>query len=145
MKPRINRFLFVRIFNKTRSCIMVRKYWGEDGPWTLPGINIPLEDDPFDHIPSVLTEIGGEFDLMSATSIFEIEQDVSDNNDGSEFYRSVFYDLRLKGTVDPKTEDDNETFETGKWITIPALKASKDLNIPSQAFAEMLEAHKCLA
>jgi len=128
------KFLSIRIFNKTCSCVLMRKY--NNGMWAVPTISVPFDSDPMDYLESILGQIEKEnFELKSAINILKYTND-------SEHTKviSFVYDIQYNGMIYPMLPKNCTEFVESKWMTAEMIKRENNFNIPTTAAVLCLDA-----
>lgn len=135
-----NKLLALRIYNKTRSCLLMRKF--PNGVWTLPVKTIDDQDDPADHIASMLQEIDGDFKLVAAVSILDIMSE--DEKTGE--VRSVVYDVKYDGRISASISARESKYVHGQWVPADGVrhKADGKLNSATTNYIRAVEVEQCL-
>ncbi len=128
------KMLAIRVYNTTRSCILMRQF--NNNIWTLPMVSIPHESDPIYHIDNVLNQIKGDFKLISAVSMI----DYTDTDVDEQIRHSIVYDIKYKGKIYPECPDHcKDMYKKSQWMQIEKLKNRNDLNHPTLVFAVVIE------
>lgn len=132
------RFLAARIHNSTRSCVLMRQF--TNGIWSLPISVIDSDADPLTELESVLSQVDGKYDLVSAVCIVErSDKDPCGNN-----CQSYVYDIRYRGKINPECPQRCTQYVKGQWMQVDAIKLQKSLSYPTTALIEAMEVDACL-
>lgn len=142
-EDKADKFLAIRVFNSTKSCILVKQF--KNGVWTLPLVTIPYKSDPFYHINSVLKQIDGKFELASAINMIEYEEKAKSVVTGEEeIYTSVIYDIRYTGKVESGLVKGQSEYINSKWYPIDAIKNLGSINYTTKILADAVKENPSL-
>jgi len=132
------RFLAARIHNSTRSCVLMRQF--SNGVWSLPTSVIDGDADPLTELESVLSQVDGKYDLVSAVCIVER----LDKNPHGGNYQSYIYDIRYRGKINPECPQRCTQYVKGQWMQVDTIKLQKSISYPTTALIEAMEVDICL-
>ena len=128
--------LAIRVHNSTRSCMLMRQF--SNGVWTLPIIIIPEKKDPFYYIDEILKQVEGEFELLSAVSIVDCENEVT-------LTQSIVYDVKYRGKVHSGCpEAFKDKYTKSKWMTADMVMGEPYLSQPTKALVAAMRADSSL-
>lgn len=129
-----NDLLAGKIYNKTKSCILMWKF--AEGTWGLPMISIPEDAVPSNHIYKLLNMICGHFELVSAVELI----DYFDKDDEGNIYHSMIYDIAYSGIVTPQKTANPKAYHTGsKWVPVEQVKKKEPRTFTLFAYTEYLD------
>ncbi len=126
----------VRVHNSTRSCILMRQFG--NGVWTIPMTIIPENSDPLKHLDTLLEQIDGDYELMSALNIVNYV-DVLPNGGRQ---HSIVYDIKYKGRIHtPCPAKYIDRYSKSQWMQIDAvIKHKGKTSWPTEALIIAMEA-----
>jgi hypothetical protein len=123
--------LAIRVHNSTRSCTLMRQF--SNGLWTLPVMIIKDDADPYYYLDEILKQVEGEFELLSAVSIVDHE-----NQDT--LTRSIVYDVKYRGKVHSGCPDAfKNKYIKSKWMTADMIMEQTSLSSPTKALVAAMK------
>ena len=133
-------FALLRVYNMTRSCVLMRKFANYD-TWTLPIAAVPKGDDPLTVLPALMKQIKGGVKFISAVNIFT---STSVDSPTGDVYNGVVYALDYKGKLDPDLPRTlKKEYCLSKWVQVGSMTNKKN-NYMTAAFARAMLEETCL-
>jgi len=131
--------LALRVYNRNKSYVLFQKR--NTGLWGLPETSIfSKDDDPFNHIQSVLCTIPGNYEIVSAVNIIEKKQWVN-----CSMYWFFIYSVEYKGKILPQLEQleaspQKEKISNICWVQHDNMKEKADLSLATEIYLDVLSA-----
>jgi hypothetical protein len=145
--------LGLRIFDKSRTNIMIRKY-KKTKVWTIPNIEVKDSNKGIEyHIEEILSILKPHmsFKLISILPIIrhECESDVWDSEKKLHIptiFKSFIYEIQYDGVIYKSIPEslDSQFYET-LWVRPPILAKMSPLNRLTSVLAHMMEKEICLS
>ena len=138
--PQVIKLLGLRIYNKTRSYILLRPT--SEGLWEVPTISLRYNEDITNRMERIIREIGSPITIISLVNIAEFTHEISDDLS----FHNVVYDVRYRGKIHPGQckKETNGVGNVGKWALLEDLVKHESLAAPTQKLVELMDSTPCL-
>jgi len=146
-------FLSLRIFNPTRSTLLIRRF-KRTQVWSIPVIEMePADDDPMNHLDECMERLvlSKTFNLIAALPIITLDEEDQIWNEKLRDYlpkvfRSVIYDIQYEGHIRRGVPTDHMgSYDMFRWVTPISLNSMVKLNRPTAALGKLMEKESCLS
>ena len=141
----LKRLVGLRVFNQTRSCILMKQFKGTLN-WTIPMTTMTEEElDPLSCISRIIARQlhrANDFELVSTIAMINWKEEVAKDMT----VQSFVYDLKYQGKVYPTLVPGQSLFEKSQWMQKGVIGSliSQGLTFPTRALVMGMEKEECL-